>query len=85
MFFEVVRSLTIVFTIIFTRYILHQTTSKEAIRACAVVVVGFVMGSLGEINFTWLGVFFGVASSAFVSLYGIFVKRIMVAVDGDQW
>jgi len=84
-FYQVVRSLTIVFTILFTYTILGQSTSIPAIQACAVVTLGFVIGSIGEANFTWLGVFYGVASSAFVSLYGIYVKKVMSAVGGDQW
>lgn len=84
-FYQVVRSLTIVFTIAFTKVILGQSTSTEVIRACGIVITGFVIGSIGEVNFTWLGIIFGMCSSAFVSLYGIYVKRIMAIIEGDEW
>jgi len=84
-FYQVVRSLTVVFTIIFTYSILGQETSSNAIKASMVVVLGFALGSLGEVHFTWLGIIFGVSSSAFVSLYSIYVKKVMIAVGGDQW
>jgi len=84
-FYQVVRSLTICFTIVFTYYILGQSTSYAAVRASMVVMVGFVVGSASEVRFSWEGVIFGVTSSAFVSLYGIYVKKVMAVVDGDQW
>jgi len=84
-FYQVVRALTICFSIIFTYFILHQETSFSAIRASGVVVLGFIIGSIGEVHFEWLGVLFGVISSVFVALYSIYVKKIMNAVDNDQW
>jgi GDP-fucose transporter C1 len=84
-FYQVVRSTTICFTIVFTYLILGQTTSRKAINASAVVMLGFLIGSVGEAHFSWLGVIFGVISSAFVSLYSIYVKKIMSVVNNDQW
>eukprot|EP01116_Phalansterium_solitarium_P011275 TRINITY_DN26907_c0_g1_i2.p1 TRINITY_DN26907_c0_g1~~TRINITY_DN26907_c0_g1_i2.p1 ORF type:complete len:366 (+),score=107.18 TRINITY_DN26907_c0_g1_i2:89-1186(+) len=84
-FYQVARSLTICFSLVFTYTILHQTTSWPAVRACLVVMIGFIIGSVGEVHFSWLGVIFGVTSSAFVALYGIYVKKVMPFVDGDQW
>lgn len=84
-FYQVARSLTICFSLVFTYTILHQTTSWPAVRACFVVMIGFIIGSIGELHFSWLGVIFGVTSSAFVALYGIYVKKVMPFVDGDQW
>lgn len=84
-FYQVARSLTICFSLVFTYTVLHQTTSWPAVRACLVVMIGFIVGSAGEVHFSWLGVIFGVTSSAFVALYGIYVKKVMPFVDGDQW
>jgi len=84
-FYQVARSLTIVFSLIFTYTILHQTTSFPAIRACLIVMVGFLVGSVGEVHFSWLGVIYGVTSSAFVALYGIYVKKVMPVVGDNQW
>jgi len=84
-FYQVARSLTICFTIVFTYFILNDMTSAPAIQASAVVMTGFIIGSVGEVHFSWLGIIFGVISSAFVSLYGIYVKKVMPAVENDQW
>ncbi|KAI9029361.1 triose-phosphate transporter family-domain-containing protein [Hyaloraphidium curvatum] len=84
-FYQVARSLTIIFNIILTYTILGTTTSSQAIAACAVVFAGFIIGSAGEINFSWAGIFFGVGSSLFVALYGIYVKKTLAVVDNNQW
>ncbi|GAA5797106.1 hypothetical protein HPULCUR_002485 [Helicostylum pulchrum] len=84
-FYQVARSLSINFTILFTLLILHKKTSFPALVACGIVFSGFVIGSYGEINFSWPGVFYGVGSSAFVALYGIYVQKTLVVVDNNQW
>jgi len=84
-FYQVARALTIVFNIIFTYYILDTTTSWPAIQACLVVVMGFVVGSWGEANFSWEGVIYGLTSSVFVALYSIYVKKALPLVDGNHW
>jgi len=84
-FYQVARSLTILFNILFTYYILETVTSWPSIRSCLVVVLGFIIGSGGEANFSWSGVIYGVTSSVFVSLYSIYVKKSLPIVDGNQW
>ncbi|KAI8970126.1 triose-phosphate transporter family-domain-containing protein [Mycotypha africana] len=84
-FYQVARSLSINFSILFTYVILKKKTSRPALFACFVVFLGFLIGSYGEINFSWAGVFYGVGSSAFVALYGIFVQKTLPAVDNNQW
>ncbi|KAH8550781.1 triose-phosphate transporter family-domain-containing protein [Umbelopsis sp. PMI_123] len=84
-FYQVARSLSINFTILFTYVILGQKTSPSALLACLIVFLGFAIGSYGEINFSWAGIFYGVGSSAFVALYGIYVKKTLGAVDNNQW
>ncbi|OAD75793.1 hypothetical protein PHYBLDRAFT_110377 [Phycomyces blakesleeanus NRRL 1555(-)] len=84
-FYQVARSLSINFTIIFTYLILRKATSFPALVACGIVFMGFAIGSYGEINFSWAGIFYGVGSSAFVALYGIYVQKTLAAVDNNQW
>eukprot|EP00003_Mantamonas_plastica_P028593 TRINITY_DN6569_c0_g1_i3.p1 TRINITY_DN6569_c0_g1~~TRINITY_DN6569_c0_g1_i3.p1 ORF type:complete len:302 (-),score=91.32 TRINITY_DN6569_c0_g1_i3:26-931(-) len=84
-FYQVARSLTICFNILFTYTVLQQETSTKAIQACAVVIIGFVLGSKGEVKFSWLGIIFGVSASCFVSLNSIFVKKTLPIVDKNQW
>lgn len=84
-FYQVARSLSILFNIILSYFLLGTTTSSPALLSCAIVFLGFVLGSYGEINFTWSGLIFGVLSSVFVALYGIHVKKALVHVNNDQW
>jgi GDP-fucose transporter C1 len=84
-FFKVARSLSINFSVAFTYFILGKKTSTPALLACVIVFLGFAIGSYGEINFSWAGIFYGVGSSAFVALYGIYVQKTLAAVDNNQW
>jgi len=84
-FYQVARSLTIVFNIVFTYLILHNKTSPAAMGACAVVFFGFILGSYGESHFSFPGLVFGICSSIFVALYGIYVKKKLQVVDNNEW
>ncbi|RYE83413.1 MAG: hypothetical protein EOO65_03995, partial [Methanosarcinales archaeon] len=84
-FYNVARSLTIVFNVIFTYYLLGQTTSFKTLICLAVVVAGFFIGSESEVNFSLLGTLFGISSSVFVSLNSIFTKKAMPAVNNNEW
>ncbi|PKC62004.1 hypothetical protein RhiirA1_424297 [Rhizophagus irregularis] len=84
-FYQVARSLSILFNIFFTYTLLGAKTSFNALVCCSIVFFGFVIGSYGEINFSWEGIIYGVASSAFVALYGIYVKKTISVVDNNEW
>lgn len=84
-FYQVARSLTILFTVLFTYLWLRKTTSLQSLAMCGVIVLGFVLGSKGEINFSYTGVAFGLISSCFVSLYGISVKAVLQTLQNDHW
>ncbi|KAF9409846.1 hypothetical protein BGZ94_001839 [Podila epigama] len=84
-FYQVARSLSIFFNILFTYTLLRQKTSPGAMLACVVVVLGFFVGAYGEANFSWGGLLAGVGSSIFVALYGIYVKKTLNLVDNNQW
>ncbi|KAF7729525.1 hypothetical protein EC973_004199 [Apophysomyces ossiformis] len=84
-FYQVARSLSINFTVLFTYLILGKKTSFPALVACIIVFLGFAIGSYGELHFSLEGVFYGVGSSAFVALYGIYVQKTLAAVDNNQW
>lgn len=84
-FYNVARSLTICFNVVFTFVVLGDKTSAKTMATLAVVVLGFVLGSGSEVNFSLMGTVFGVMSSVFVSLNSIFTKGVMSAVDGDKW
>ena len=84
-FYQVARSLSILFNILFTYTILGKATSSQAVIACLIIFAGFIVGSYGEINFSWIGILSGVASSCFVALYGIYVKKTLTIVDNNEW
>ena len=84
-FYNVARSLTIVFNVFFSRVFLGIPTSFKTILCLGIVIVGFLMGSHGEINFSLLGTVAGVLSSLFVSLNSIFTKKVLPVVDDNHW
>jgi drug/metabolite transporter (DMT)-like permease len=57
----------------------------QSMAACGVVIVGFFLGSWGEVNFSLAGLIFGLISSVFVALYGIYVKKVMHLLNDDHW
>ena len=83
-FYQVARALTIVFNIGFTFVILGKKTNRNAIICCLVIVGGYLMGCDGEPKFSFIGVVFGVLSSAFVALNAIYVKKILPVVDDNS-
>ena len=84
-FYNVARSLTIVFNVFFSRVFLGIPTSCKTILCLGVVIVGFLMGSHGELNFSLIGTISGVMSSLFVSLNSIFTKKVLPVVDDNHW
>ncbi|KAJ6245977.1 solute carrier family 35 [Anaeramoeba flamelloides] len=48
--------------------------SNNVLGACAVVTLGFIIGNVGEIDFTWEGLIFGILASIFSALYPITIK-----------
>lgn len=84
-FYNVARSLTIVFNVVLSQFILGSTTSVRTAGCLLIVVCGFFMGAKGEVNFTMIGTTFGICSSLFVSLNSIFTKKVLPAVDNDHW
>jgi solute carrier family 35 (GDP-fucose transporter), member C1 len=84
-FYQVARSLTIVFNVIFDFVVLGQSTSLPAIGCCAIVVSGFLIGNNQEIRWSLQGVVFGVMSSFFVAMNSIYVKKMFPLVDNNPW
>ncbi|XP_075261384.1 GDP-fucose transporter 1-like isoform X2 [Convolutriloba macropyga] len=87
-FYNVGRSLTIVFNVLFSFVILGQKTSLPAILCCAVVVAGFFLGIDQEkesVEISYKGVLCGVLASSCVALNAIFTKRVLPIVDNSVW
>jgi GDP-fucose transporter C1 len=84
-FYQVARGLTVLWTCVFSYVILRKSITLRTFIAVVVVFVGFVTASVGEIHFDWKGLIFGVISSAFVALYGIYVKKVLPHLNENQW
>jgi len=87
-FYYIGRSLTTVFNVILTYFILGQRTSPSAVICCAIIVGGFYLGVDQEGaagSFSLSGTVYGVMASLFVSLFSIYTKKVMPAVDGNIW
>jgi len=84
-FYNVARSFTIVFNVIFSFAILGMPSSCKTVSCLMIVIAGFLMGSVGEINFSVKGTISGIMSSVFVSLNSIFTKKMLPVVDDNHW
>lgn len=84
-FYQVARSLTIIFNVVFDFVILGQRTSLSAIFCCALVVSGFLLGNQQEMRWSMEGVVFGVLASFFVAMNAIYVKKKFPLVDNNPW
>lgn len=83
-FYNVARSLSIVFNVIFTYLILGRSTNSLTCCTLAIVCFGFYIGIDGEIDFSLLGTVAGVMSSVFVSLNSIFTTWTLPLVSNDK-
>lgn len=84
-FYNVARSLTIVFNVVLSQVVLGSSTSLRTVGCLCIVIVGFFLGANGEVNFSWFGTMAGVCSSLFVSLNSIYTKKLLPVVDNDHW
>lgn len=87
-FYTIGRSLSTVFNVAFSYFILKKTTSVRALFCCGIILGGFWLGIDQEGltgTLSWSGVVFGVLASACVSLNAIYTKKVMPAVDGNIW
>jgi GDP-fucose transporter C1 len=84
-FYNVARSLTIVFNVFFSRVLLGIPTSFRTILCLGMVIIGFAIGTKGELNFSVKGTVAGILSSLFVSLNSIFTKKVLPVVDDNHW
>eukprot|EP00708_Paratrimastix_pyriformis_P003570 GAFH01002354.1.p1 GENE.GAFH01002354.1~~GAFH01002354.1.p1 ORF type:complete len:379 (-),score=138.36 GAFH01002354.1:60-1040(-) len=88
--YQVSRSLTIIFQIIFTYLLQHKATSPRALMCCAVVFVGFLFGTFTTaqkgVGFTLVGAVFGVLSTIFLALYSTYISKTTAEImQGNTW
>lgn len=87
-FYYVGRSLTTVFNVVLSYILLGQRTSVKCCACCLMIVFGFWLGvdqeSLSD-SFSVKGTIFGVLGSLSLSLFSIFTKKVLPAVNQEIW
>lgn len=88
-FYNVGRSMTTVFNVIFTFIVLCDRVSLRILTCCGFIVAGFLFGIKEEdknvSNMSFLGIACGVLASMCVALYAIMIKRSLPFVDNNVW
>lgn len=85
-FYQVVRALTIIWSLLMQCYYFPEfVVGRWRVVACLVVIVGFCIGSYGEINFNWIGLYSGLISSILVAYYNTLIKKVLRQVNGNSW
>nr|CAG4634857.1 EOG090X081X [Alona affinis] len=87
-FYYIGRSLTTVFNVIMTYFLLGEKTSLSALVCCAIIVGGFWLGVdqegvAGSLSIS--GTVYGVLASLFVSLNSIYTKKVLPVVSQSIW
>src|SRR6218665_1518871 len=86
-FYQVARSTTIIFVVIFSVTILKKMVSRWIVGCCLLVATGFFLGIDQEKvmrSLSMKGVAFGVASSVFIALTGIFTKTALDVFERNE-
>ncbi|XP_050310659.1 GDP-fucose transporter 1 [Anthonomus grandis grandis] len=87
-FYYVGRSLTTIFNVLLTYFILGERTSKKCMLCCAVIIMGFWLGVDQENiagSLSVAGTIFGIIGSFSLSLFSILTKKVMPHINGDIW
>lgn len=87
-FYYVGRSLTTIFNVILSYFLLHQKTSWSCLLCCGGIVVGFILGVDQEsltTAFSGRGTVFGVCGSFTLALYSIQTKKALQHVNQEIW
>ena len=80
-FYQLARSLTLIFVILFSNMVLQEKISWKISVSCLLIVLGFYIGVDEELfsqGLHFLGVVYGVAASLTAALCGVFYKRVQV-------
>ncbi|KAI3642783.1 hypothetical protein MP228_012338 [Amoeboaphelidium protococcarum] len=92
--YQVARSLILPFTVLFEKFYLQKTASKNVLICCGIICLGFLLGTIqldvaqarSEVSLVssqFLGVLFGVLSSITTAAHAIIIKGAVEVVKGD--
>ncbi|CAH1775102.1 unnamed protein product [Owenia fusiformis] len=86
-FFQVAKSFTLIFTCLFSMVLLKKHLTCRAWLCCLMIACGFVLGIdqenlVGALSLS--GVLYGLFSSIFVALVGIYTKKNLEMVSNDS-
>jgi GDP-fucose transporter C1 len=81
--YELVKSFSIVFTLILSFLILKERISLRACLACLVVVIGFVVAKKIELSVDPF--VYGVLASCSTAVYAVAVKKVLGDLDGNEY
>ncbi|OBZ82766.1 GDP-fucose transporter 1 [Choanephora cucurbitarum] len=79
------QSLSIGFSMVFSYLMLQTNYSRHIKSACVSIIIGTCVASMGYINFSSAGAFYGLAWPAMLALYGIYLKKTLLALRHDIW
>ncbi|KAF9045421.1 hypothetical protein BJ165DRAFT_1415450 [Panaeolus papilionaceus] len=83
-FYQVARGLVLPLTVLTSYIALHTRPSLHILLACALVTLGFFTGVfLDGTTVSFLGVAFGVASSAITAIHSVVIKQSLGVVGGS--
>lgn len=82
--YQVARSLTLPFVIVLSYVVLRERQSFAILVACALMVIGFVIGSLDPSTLSLVGLLAGGFSSLFQSLYNVLIKSSLPHVNHNN-
>ena len=83
--YQICRSLTILFNVLFSFLFLKKKTTIKEFLCCCGVTLGFIVGIEGDVNFSLKGMVFGVSSSMSLSLYSVFSRKCIDMFNGNQF
>lgn len=83
-FYNVARSLSLLFNVMFMYVVLSKVISLASFAALIVVLIGFVAGIEGELEFSFMGTSAGVLASMFVALNSVYTSKVLPSVNNDK-
>ena len=83
MMYQIARSLVLPITIALTPILLKESVSLKTIGCCLIILVGFVVGILGEkeLRVSLKGIIFGALSSLSTALHAIIIKQAFAKIE----